>query len=129
MRDMKPVKDVDSYLKLVPAEARPMLQKLRALIQAAAPKAEEVISYGMPMYKQYGMLAGFMAAKNHCGFYPGGIVQKYKDELKDYKTSKGTIRLPYDKPIPVTLIRKIVKENLKRNIEKQKERELKKKKK
>ena len=64
------VKDVDSYIALQPEKRRGMLKKLRKTIKEVAPKAEEVISYKMPAFKYYGMLVGFAAAKNHCGFYP-----------------------------------------------------------
>jgi uncharacterized protein YdhG (YjbR/CyaY superfamily) len=108
-------KSVDAYIKAAPAEHRPKLAQLRALILSAAPKAEEGISYGMPYYKLQGALAGFALFKVHIGFFPGAIVADFKDELAAYKTSKGTVQLPLDKPLPVTLIRKMLKAGLKRN--------------
>jgi uncharacterized protein YdhG (YjbR/CyaY superfamily) len=111
-------KSVDTYIEKVPAALRPKLAQLRAIIRKAAPKAEEGVSYGMPYYKHQGALAGFALFKNHIGFFPGAIVDDFKDELAAYKTSKGTVQLPLDKPLPVTLIRKMLKAGLKRNAEK-----------
>ena len=117
-----PVKDVDTYLALQTEEVREALEKLRQIIKSVAPKAEEVISYGMPMFKQDGMLVGFAAAKKHCGFYAANdtAVAQYREELKGYSTSKGTIRFTPDKPIPTAVIKKIVKDKVKANAEKAK---------
>ena len=116
---------VDGYLAALPEEARATLEKIRKAIKAAAPKATEVISYQMPMYKHHGMLVGFAAFKDHCSFFPGAKpVATYKDELKAYETSKGTIRFPIGKPLPAALVKKLVKariaENEKRATEKAK---------
>jgi uncharacterized protein YdhG (YjbR/CyaY superfamily) len=103
-------KTVDDYLAALPEESRATLEKLRKTIKAAAPKATEVISYQIPMFKQHGMLVGFAAFKDHCSFFPGAKpVTTYKDELKAYKTSKGTIRFPIGKPLPAALVKKLVK--------------------
>ena len=110
-----PAATVDAYIKAVPEAARPMLKELRALVQKAAPKAEEYISYGMPYYRHHGALLGFAAFKQHVGFFPGAIVTDFADELKGYKTSRGTVQLPYGKNIPVSLIRRIIKAGVKRN--------------
>jgi uncharacterized protein YdhG (YjbR/CyaY superfamily) len=117
-----PVKDIDAYINLQPEDVRPALEKLRQTIKTAAPDAEEVISYRMPAFKYHGMLAGFAAAKNHYGFYPwnGRTVLEFKDELAGYETSKGAIRFPKDKPLPIALIKKIVKARMKENIGKNK---------
>lgn len=105
-----PARDVDEYLAGVPKEARATLEKLRQTIKAAAPMASEVISYQMPMYKHHGMVVGFAAFKDHCSLFPGAkAVATYKDELKAYETSKGTIRFPIGKPLPAALVKKIVK--------------------
>ncbi len=122
-----PAKTVDGYLAALPEEARATLEKIRKAIKAAAPKATEVISYQMPMYKHHGMLVGFAAFKDHCSFFPGAKpVATYKDELKAYETSKGTIRFPIGKPLPAALVKKLVKariaENEKRASEKAKKR-------
>ena len=110
------VTTVDGYLSKLGDDKRAALQKLRKTIHAAAPKAEECISYGLPAFRLDGrMLVWFGAAANHCSFYPGGIVQAYKDDLKDYKTSKGTIQFAPDDPLPATLVRKIVKARIAEN--------------
>ncbi len=106
----KVAKTVDEYLAAVPADARATLEKLRKQIKAAAPKATELISYQIPMYKHHGMLVGFAAFKNHCSFFAGTKnIETYKDELKSYGTSKGTIRFTADKPLPAALVKKLVK--------------------
>lgn len=111
-----PAKNVDEYLAGVPKEARATLEKLRKTIKAAAPRATEVISYQMPMYKQNGMLVGFAAFKDHCSFFPGAaVINAHKEELKRYDTSKGTIRFPASKPLPAALVRKFVKARIQEN--------------
>jgi len=105
-------KTIDECLAAVSDDKRAALERLRKTIQAAAPKAEECISYGLAAFRLGGKpLAGFAAAANHCAFYPmsGAIVDAFKDELKDYETSKGTIRFQADKPLPAALVRKLVK--------------------
>jgi uncharacterized protein YdhG (YjbR/CyaY superfamily) len=105
-----PPQSVDEYLADLPEEARATLEKIRKAIRAAAPKATEVISYQVPMYKHHGMLVGFAAFKDHCSLFPGTrAIAAYKDELKAYKTSKGTIRFPIGKPLPAGLVKKLVK--------------------
>ncbi|HEV7796823.1 MAG TPA: DUF1801 domain-containing protein [Pyrinomonadaceae bacterium] len=118
---------VDDYLAALPEPARATLERLRKAVKAAAPQATEVISYQMPMYKLHGMLVGFAAFKDHCSFFPGSNpIAAHKDELKAYKTSKGTIRFPIDKPLPAALVKKLVRtriaENEKRAAEKEKQR-------
>lgn len=109
-------KDVDAYLAQVPEEGRATLEKLRKTIKAAAPRATEVISYQMPMYKQNGMLVGFAAFKDHCSFFPGAaVINAHKEELKRYDTSKGTIRFPASKPLPAALVKKLVKARIEEN--------------
>jgi uncharacterized protein YdhG (YjbR/CyaY superfamily) len=101
----------DEYLTPLSAGKRRALEKLRRDIKAAAPKAEECISYGIPGFRLNGkLLVSYGAAAKHCAFYPGSTLQAFKDELKKYDTSgKGTIRFPADKPLPSALVRKIVK--------------------
>ncbi len=107
---------VDDYLAALPEEARATLEKIRKTIKAVAPKAAEVISYQIPMYKHHGMLVGFAAFKDHCSFFPGAKpMATYKDELKGYKTSKGTIRFPIGKPLPAALVKKLVKTRIAEN--------------
>ena len=103
-------KTIDEYLAALTADKRAALEKLRKAIRAAAPKAEECISYGIPGFRLNGKyLVGFGAAAKHCAFYLGSTVQKYKTELKKYDTSKGTIRFQPDDPLPAALVRKLVK--------------------
>jgi uncharacterized protein YdhG (YjbR/CyaY superfamily) len=103
---------IDEYLADVPEEQRTALEKLRKAIQAAVPKAEECISYGLAAFKLNGKpIAGFGASAKHCAYYPmsGSIVDALADELKDYDTSKGTIRFTADEPLPAALVRKLIK--------------------
>ena len=117
-------KNTDAHIAGFPEPTRSKLEKLRAVIRAAAPKAEETISYGIPTFKQDGKnLVHFAGYKNHIGFYPGsGAIEAFKKELSPYTLSKGTVQLPLDKPIPVTLIKKIVKYNLQKTKEQQNKR-------
>ena len=105
---------IDEYLAKLPDDQRSALEKLRKTIQAAAPQAEECISYGIPAFRQDGMLVGFGASANHCSFFlmSGSTVANHADELAKYDTSKGTIRFPADKPLPAALVRKLVKARL-----------------
>ncbi len=107
----------DEYLATLKPEQRAALEKLRKIIRSAAPKAEECISYGMPAYRQNGPLVGYNAAAKHYAlfFMNGTTVEAHKDELKGYKTSKGGIQFDADKPFPVALIKKLVKERVKEN--------------
>src|SRR5262245_35153112 len=108
------IKTIDEYLKPLPAEQKAALQKLRKEILAAAPRAEECISYGIPAFRLDGRLfLAFGAATKHCSFYPGAYpVKVLERELTRYSTSKGTVRFPADRPLPTTLVRKIVKARL-----------------
>ena len=111
-----PAKNVDEYLAGVPKEARATLEKLRRTIKAAAPMASEGISYQIPMYKHHGMVVGFAAFKNHCSIFPGAaVMDAFREELKPYDTSKGTIRFRVDKPLPATLVKKLVRARIKEN--------------
>ena len=103
---------IDQYLATVDDEKRQALEKVRKAIKAAAPDAEECISYGLPAFKLHGKaIGGFGASANHCSYYPmsGAIVAEQADLLKAYETSKGTIRFPPDKPLPASLIKKLVR--------------------
>jgi uncharacterized protein YdhG (YjbR/CyaY superfamily) len=109
---------IDEYIAMFPEEVRKILDELRATIKAAAPAAEEKISYQMPTFFLKGNLVHFAAYKKHIGFYPtpGGI-QAFKKELSAYEGAKGSVKFPIDKPLPLKLISRIVKcrvaENLK----------------
>ena len=102
---------VREYLASLSVDKRAALQKLRRAIKAAAPKAEECISYGIPAFRLDGkMLVWFGAATNHCSFYPGAFpIHALKSELTAYRISKGTIRFTPDRPLPEALVRKLVK--------------------
>ena len=113
---MKKYASIDEYFAAVPAETRSKLQSLRKTIRQAAPEAEEVISYNMPAFKWRGILVWHGAHTEHIGLYPrASAIAAFKDELAGYKTSKGAIQLPLDKPIPTVLIKKIVKFRVKEN--------------
>src|ERR1041384_6103124 len=107
----KAPESADSYLAGLSAEKRCALEQLRKDIKAAAPKAEECISYGVPGFNLDGrLLASYAASAKHCAFYPGSIVQQFKEDLKNFDTSgKDTIRFSPEKPVPAALVRKIVK--------------------
>jgi len=114
---MKKSDDVDGYISTFPEEKRALLQQLRTIVINAAPQAEEVISYGMPAYKLNGMLVWFAAHTNHIGFYPKSSgIHTFQKELSIYKTSKGAVQFPLDAPLPVALIKRIVKFRMKENL-------------
>jgi uncharacterized protein YdhG (YjbR/CyaY superfamily) len=104
-------KDVDEYLAAVPQPARSTLNKIRAAIRSAVPpEATETISYGIPAFKHKGVLVWFAAFSNHCSFFPtASVIEAFKNELKSYSISKGTIQFPTDKPLPAALVKKMVK--------------------
>ena len=113
-------KNTDEYLARVPEPARSTLNKIRAAIRSAVPpETTEAISYGMPMFKYNGMLVGYAAFKNHCSLFPtgSGVLDRFEKELKGYRTSKGTIQFPPDKPLPDALVKKIVRARVKENRE------------
>jgi uncharacterized protein YdhG (YjbR/CyaY superfamily) len=121
MRNTTAAKNVDEYIAPFPPAVRTTLNKLRQTIKAAAPQAEETISYMMPAYKQQGVLVYFGAYKTHIGFYPTGRgVVAFKKELSVYDGAKGTVRFPLDKPLPLGLISRIVKFRVKENEAKKK---------
>jgi uncharacterized protein YdhG (YjbR/CyaY superfamily) len=105
----KGFKTTDGYIASF-TNAQTSLQQVRQAIKEAAPQAQEVISYSMPAFKQKGILVWFAAFKNHIGFFPKvSAMEAFKEKLSGYQTSKGTIRFPLDKPIPVDLVKEIVK--------------------
>jgi uncharacterized protein YdhG (YjbR/CyaY superfamily) len=104
--------DVEAYLAKVQEPARSTLEKVRALIRAAAPKeATEGLSYGIPAFRYKGALVGYAAFKKHCSFFPmsASLIDALGDELTGYRTSKGTLQFPVDKPLSAALVKKIVK--------------------
>ncbi len=103
---------VEAYLAHVPEPAQTTLRTLRARIRAAAPKAaSECISYRMPAFRYKGALVAYAAFKNHCSFFPmqASLIDAMQDKLAGYRTSKGTLQFPVDKPLPAALVRKMVK--------------------
>ena len=108
---------IDEYLAGLSDENRAALEKLRKIIRAAAPKAEECISYGLAAFRLNGMLVGMGATPKHCALYlmSGSTVEAHEDELKDYDTSKGTIRFAPNKPLPAALVKKLVKARIAEN--------------
>ena len=111
-----PATDVDSYLAALPKNVRAILEKLRRTIKAAAPKAEELISYQMPAYKYHGMLAFFAAFEDYCSLFAGKSIPKtFRNELKPWHISGTTIHFSVEKPLPATLVRRIVKAKIAEN--------------
>ena len=110
-------KSVDEYLATVPEPARATLNRIRATIRSIVPaKTEEVISYGIPAFRYKGMLVWYAAFSTHCSLFPtASVIQKFKNELKGYQISKGTIQFPVEKPPPAALIKKIVKARIAQN--------------
>ena len=114
--------DVDAYLATLSPDKRAALQKLRRTIKAAAPKAEECISYRMRAFRLNGLLVAYAGFTNHCSLFPCGPVKAFSKELARYDTSKGTIRFDPKRPLPVSLVRKIVKARVAENAARKKRR-------
>lgn len=114
---MSPARTVEEYLAKLPEAQRAALEQLRRAIRAAAPKAEEVISYQIPTYKLNGPLVHFMAAKNHCSFIcvDKSVPEQFARELAGYKISGTTIQFTPEHPLAATLVKKIVKARIKQN--------------
>jgi uncharacterized protein YdhG (YjbR/CyaY superfamily) len=113
-------KNVDEYLAGVPEPARSTLKKLRAVIRSAVPpEATEAISYGIPVFRYKGSLVWFAGFSDHCSLFPtASVIREFKNELKAYEISKGTIRFPVDKPLPAALVKKMVKARVAQNEQK-----------
>ena len=119
---------IDEYIASFPEEIQNILQELRATIKASAPGATEIISYQMPAFALKGNLVFFAAWKDHIGFYPTPSGTKtFERELSIYESSKGTVKFPIDKPLPLELISKIVKFRVAENLKKAEEKSEKKK--
>jgi uncharacterized protein YdhG (YjbR/CyaY superfamily) len=107
MRKAKPT-TVDEYIKAAPKEAQGKLREMRTILKAVAPKAKEGLKWGYPVFEENRILFSYAAFKTHLNFFPTGPALKpFKDELGRFETSKDSIKFPYDKPLPKTLIRKI----------------------
>lgn len=117
---MKKPNSTDAYISQFPKDIQALLQQVREIIKKAAPAAEETISYGMPAFRQQGMLVFYAAWKSHIGLYPASSTtfKQFEKELADYTTSKGAIQFPYEKKIPVRLVTAIIKFRVKENLEK-----------
>lgn len=114
--------DIDSYIAAFPKDVQAALQELRNTVHATAPDAEEAIRYAMPAFILNGHLALFAAFKKHIGFYPAPTgVKEFEKDLAGYKTGRGSVQFPLDKPMPLALVKKMVKYQMKRNAEKAKE--------
>lgn len=112
------VESVEAYLAKVPQPARTTLEKVRAGIRATVPaEATEGLSYGMPSFKYKGALVAYAAFKDHCSFFPmsSTLLDGFADETKPYRTSKGTLQFPLDKPLPNSLLKKIVRARVAQN--------------
>jgi uncharacterized protein YdhG (YjbR/CyaY superfamily) len=114
---MKKFTSVAAYLKAVPPAPRAALQRLRKTIQAAAPEATELISYGIPAFKHHRMLVYYAAFRDHCSLFGVGtaLMRKHQKALAPYKMSKGTIQFTVEKPLPTALVRKLVKARIAQN--------------
>ena len=107
---------VDEYIAQFPPQTQELLQSLRAVVRETASDASESISYQMPAYKLNGPLVYFAAFKNHIGFFPTSEgMEAFLPELAQYKTSKGTIQFPYNKPIPFELVKRVVTHRIEEN--------------
>ncbi|HEU4784958.1 MAG TPA: DUF1801 domain-containing protein [Ktedonobacterales bacterium] len=107
----------DEYIAAFPADVQALLQAVRATIRAAAPDAEERISYGMPAFAQEGNLVYFAALKNHIGLYPTSSgIAAFQQELSAYESSKGAVKFPKDQPMPLDLITRIVQFRVTENL-------------
>jgi uncharacterized protein YdhG (YjbR/CyaY superfamily) len=110
---------VDEYIALFPVDVQKKLNEVRATIKAAAPEAEEKISYQMAAFTLKGILVYYAAYKHHIGFYPTASgIEHFKSEITDYATSKGTVQFPLDKPLPLELVRRIVTYRVQENLAK-----------
>ena len=112
----------DEYFSVFPETTRKLLEQIRSLIKETVPEAEETISYNMPAFRFHGILLYYAGYKGHIGFYPGDAktLTVFEDQIKGFETSKGTIRFPLNKKLPLPLIKKIVKYRAAANLEKAK---------
>ena len=114
-------KNFNDYVSRFPNDVRPLLRKIRLAIKRAAPGATEKISYRMPAFFQNGILVWFAAHSNHIGLYPKASgIMAFKKELSGYKWAKGSVQFPFDKPMPLGLVSRIVRFRLKENLSKKK---------
>jgi len=120
--DSQKYKTIDEYIAASPEVVRATLEEIRQVIHRAAPEALEVISYGMPAFKQNGILVYFAAFKSHIGFFPTSSgISAFKKDLNQFSTSKGTVQFPVGNPIPHDLVEKIVKFRVQENLNRKKQ--------
>ena len=117
MKSRKKPQTIDEFIANYPEDIQEKLQRLRSAIRKAAPQATEIISYGIPAYRFHGNLIYFSAYEHHIGVYPR--VKSLEKELAPYEGGKGTIRFPHEKPIPLTLIKKLVKARIEANLQRE----------
>ncbi len=118
----KHAESIDAYVQEQPPAIRKRLKEIRSIVRQIAPAATEKISYRMPAFFLNGVIVYFGAFRNHIGFYPGANgVAAFQNEIKSYKSAKGSIQFPHDRPLPAALIRRIVKYRVKENIQKLKQ--------
>ncbi|NMN39115.1 iron chaperone [Pedobacter sp. SG918] len=124
MEQPKP-ENIDQYIANFPIETQKLLHQIRETIHKAVPEANEVISYGMPAFKQNSVLVYFAGYAKHIGFYPTGSgIEAFKEEFTQYKWSKGAVQFPLNKPLPLDLITRIAKFKAERDSEKIKKKKL-----
>ena len=117
----KTPKNIDDYVDRFPKEVQGLLRKMRLTIKKAAPQAKETISYGIPAFSLNGLLVWFAAFKTHIGFYPrASAIAAFKKELSAYKGAKGSVQFPFDEPLPLALVSRVVKFRVKENLNKRK---------
>ncbi|MDQ6780879.1 MAG: DUF1801 domain-containing protein [Candidatus Eremiobacteraeota bacterium] len=110
MRPKRSFETIDQYIEPLPADVQRRLEQLRQAIHSAAPQAREAISYGIPAFRLNGTLVYFGAFKNHIGFYPTSSgIRAFQKQLSPYKLTRGAVQFPLDKPIPVALVKSIVR--------------------
>ncbi len=113
---MKKNETIDAYIATFPTDVQTLLQQFRAAVKEVAPMAEETISYSIPAFKWNGMLVWFAAHTRHIGFYPRGSgIEKFQKQLSGYKSAKGSVQFPFDQPLPLDLVKEIVKFRLSEN--------------
>jgi uncharacterized protein YdhG (YjbR/CyaY superfamily) len=116
MSNRSTAKSIDEYIAEFPPETRKVLEEMRALIKASAPGATEKISYAIPTFHLNGNLVHFAGYEKHIGFYPGaGGIEAFKEDLKSYKSAKGSVQFPLGQPLPTDLIRRIVEFRVEEN--------------
>lgn len=119
MKEAEEIQTVDQYIAQYPSDVQERLRQMRTVIRAAAPDAEEILSYGMPAYRQEGNLVYFGAAKTHIGFYPTPLgVETFAKEFSAYKGAKGSVQFPNDAPLPLDLVRRVTESRVEQNLAK-----------